>query len=630
MRSNRSDSTLCVLTALTFYGRRLAVVAILGNEYIVKNMQHVSNWNEIVSVGLDIACTKDDYLDVVQAYTSLSCKISFDSVFISFMYSHIKYACFLRNCSKLSVWSKDDQSKSVCSEPIDQVVEVLMKVDYQKLDDMTGGSNPMLFVLTNYLLNNKRPSKQRTQSFQLKNMFFSNGVGSTIFDDALFPWIDNTEIITNNGIIGIADDGACIFEVEPDDDTEIFFEVFNSLKHLNVNLNVCDNRGRNIILFVLEKRSVKTCLKVLPQLLDLGVDIHAKDNKMQNALHYLFKRFLNSEHILLFDYLVRNSNLSLSDEDEVGRIPLMFFLQCIHTGIDTGFINEIIRKSPLHYIDKEGQNIFSYILKSHSSASFFRNCCNMLLTKGEVVELNKISLNKCFSGGFFDKIKFLIDKSDDKTYERFALAVVYECPDSEVIDILKFLKEKGATLQYVDGIKRNVLHHLFLRCKYFIVDSDCSYLFLRTSVNLSTHLLQQDFWGVTPLMLALKYRPVTICEDLITLDLPDHIDVDGRGYFHYLAESEREVDFEKICLTLLEKHVDMNREDLANESPLYVCVSKGFSEKTKDGVKIMCKDRVKIMCKHGATINHQNPKWTKLISCNPLVIELLKGDGAGL
>ena len=636
---NGCDSTLCVLTALTFYGKPLAVVAILSNEYIVKNMQHVSNWNEIVSSGLEIACTKDDYLNVVQAYTSLHCKISHSSsAIISLMYSHEEYANFLSSCSNSvepSFWSKDDKLKSVCSEPIDQVVEVLMKIDYQKLDDMTGGSNPMLFVLTDFLLNNKRSLEQHMQS-----VFRRGGqVISFVFENnELLAWLD-LEMLTNNGIIGIADDGACIFEVEPDDDTEMFSEVFNSLKHQNVNFNACDNRGRNIILFVLAKRSVKTCLKVLPQLLDLGVDIHAKDNKMQNGLHYLFKRFLNSEHIPLFDYLVRNSNLSLSDEDEVGRIPLMFFLQYIrtgqdyiHTGEDTGFINEIIRKSPLHHIDKKGQNIFSYILKSHTSASFFRNCCIMLLTKGEVVELSKISLQGRFSAGFFDKIKFLIDRADHQNYGRFALAVVEECSDSKAIDILKFLKEKGATFQSADDNKRNVLHHLFLRYKRFTEANMCFscqytnvgkiYSFLRTSVNLSTHLLQQDCRGVTPLMLALKYRPVMICKDLITLDLPAHTDVDGRGYFHYLADSESFVDFEKICLTLLENHVDINSEDLANESPLYVCASKGFSEKTKD--------RVKIMCKHGATINHQNPKWTKLISCNPLVIELLKGDGAGL
>ena len=594
MNLNGYDSTLCVITALTFYGRNLAVVAILSNEYIVENMQHVSNWNEIVSVGLEIACTKDDYLDVVQAYTSLHCKISHRrSVAISFMYSHKEYADCINSCSnseELPLWPKYVKLKSDCVGPIDQAVEVLMKLDCQKLDDMTGGLNPILFVLTDYLLNNKRSSEQRTQS--VKSVDF--------------------------------------VALHVDDDTDSFSEVFSSLKHRNVNLNVCDNRGRNIILFVLEKRSVKTCLKVLPQLLDLGVDIHAKDNKMQNALHYLFKGFLNSEHILLFNYLVRNSNLSLSDEDKVGRIPLMFFLQYIHTGLDIGFINEIIRKSPLHHIDKNGQNVFSYILKSYTSAYFFRHCCNMLLTKGEVVELSKISLHGCFSAGYFDEIKFLIDRADDQTYGRFALAVVEECSGSDAFDMLKFLKEKGATFQSVDDNKRNVLHHLFLRCQHFrYANIREIYLFLRNSVNLSTHLLQQDCRGVTPLMLALKYRPVMICEDLITLDIPVHTDIDGRGYFHYLAESKSAVDFEKICLYLLENHVDINSEDLANESPLYVCASKGFSEKTKDRVKIMCKDRVKIMYKHGATINHQNPKWTKLISCNLLVIELLKGDSAG-
>ena len=644
---NGCDSTLCALTALTFYGRNLAVVAILSNEYIVKNMQHVSNWNGIVSVGLEIACTKDDYLDVVQAYTSLHCKIPRSCMIISRMYSHTEYLYYLHRCSTSAepfFWPKDDQLKSDCFESIDQVVEVLMKVDYQKSDNLTGGSNPMLFALTDFLLNNKRSSEQRTQS--VESVDFIVDVFEHMYDHLCLSEIK--EMLTNNGLIGIATDGAFIFEVEPDDDTDILSEVFKSLKHRNVNLNVCDNRGRNIILFVLEKRSVKTCLKVLPQLLDLGVDIHAKDNEMQTALHYLFKRFLNSEHILLFDYLVRNSNLSLSDEDEVGRIPLMFFLQNIDTVLDTGFINEIIRKSPLHYIDKEGRNIFSYILESHTSASFFRNCCNMLLTKGEVVELSKISLHCCFSAEFLDKIKFLIDRADDQTYERFALAVVKECRGSQVIDVLKFLKEKGATFQYVDDNKRNVLHHLFLRythlrqvkrirCSFHDTNVSNIYLFLRTSVNLSTHLLQQDCRGVTPLMLALKYKPAMICKDLTTLDLPVHTDVDGRGYFHYLAESKSEVDFEKICLTLLENHVDINSEDLANKSPLYVCVSEGFYEwrlrlMCHDTVKIMIKeskDRVKIMCKHGATINHQNPKWTKLISCNPLVIELLKGDSAG-
>ena len=622
------DNTFSVLTALIFYGKQRAVLAILNNKFIIEKMKEVTNWNEIMEMGLQIACTKDEFFDVILAFLSHNCNIG-SAALIAKMYSHDDYADAIlvskKVCTEVSSCgtSKENDLKDFLSvdrfeatlyEYSDQMIEAFIESEPDKLDLLTGSLRPVLFVLTDILLGQK-PSLLPTMIVFVTHCL-SEGWMVPVEVRPAFESFEFLEMLSNNGFGQSISNGRTVtFCAEQDDDTERFSRVFTCLKHQKVDIHIKDKKGRNLVLYTLAKRSVKTCLEVLPQLLDSGIDFHATDNKHQNALHYLFKRFLNSEHMKLFEYLIKSTNLSLSDKDDAGRIPLMLLLEYSYADfMKVEFLQRILNDSPRKHVDKNGHNLFHYIANSLTcSYSLFCCWCELLQQEGEDITINEIGFDD-HSGKVFDKITFCLENTSAKIFGNFALTVVEKCSDSRAIDLLMVLNEKGADFQSSDDNKRNVLHHLFLRYSYFPNASKCLscqytnvrkiFSFLKTSVNLSVrdYLFQKDVNDVTPLMLALKYKPDMICEDIVSLEIPIHVDDKGRGYFHYLVEAQVTSHFEDICSTLLENKVDINSEDLSGASPLYLCACR-FNV-----------DRMIIMLKLGATINYQNDKWATVFA----------------
>ena len=127
---------------------------------------------------------------------------------------------------------------------------------------------------------------------------------------------------------------------------------------------------------------------------------------------------------------------------------------------------------------------------------------------------------------------------------------------------------------------------LSLKCEVAEWDSevftDC-YYFCKGIVGAECYF--KDIYNREPLMLAFSNCPNVKCvEDLIKNSNPKRTDEAGKTYFHYLTETEISVDkFERICCALLKKNLDINSKDDLGET----CLSKCIDSKRLARVKLL-------------------------------------------
>ena len=161
-----------------------------------------------------------------------------------------------------------------------------------------------------------------------------------------------------------------------------------------------------------------------------------------------------------------------------------------------------------------------------------------------------------------------------------------ELHDKDLIRNCQFIRDVISTyssIRFIDETDdqgKSPLHYLFQSSSLqspFQWESGETLVYLRTALkallDFGANVNLRDEHGTTPVMLCLKncsdVQSISKCLDKRT---PEMVDKRGRGYFHYLAESNLLTDeSEKIVFTLLKSGENINLKDNAGNVPVFDC-----------------------------------------------------------
>jgi len=238
------------------------------------------------------------------------------------------------------------------------------------------------------------------------------------------------------------------------------------IKNKAVDLNVVDNQGISAVLrVILSANSDSDNLEILKHFLEhKSINIsEAKTPEGCNALHLS----ANLGKLKIMNYLVENTNLSLSDVDSGDNSVLMYIISAEEVGEKAKI--KIIR----HFYEK-----FNF--------SEINNALHDCMIKGYY----KISAYLCQSANVDINLKY----SDGSTLMN--LLLVSKTDEKKKLKFLKLLTETyDANSCFGNNFENETLLHL---CAHFGFTEILGYLVLEKKLDVN----RRDFLGRTPLMLA--------------------------------------------------------------------------------------------------------------------------------
>ena len=557
-----------VISALVYCRRKCAVCAILMHNVISLDEKQGSYWRDALQLGLEIACTQPDNIEVLQALVSQKTNRNLNgskALAISLAFSYSEYAEILLKDSLISPDFTDESGRGYfhylidSNIPVDKfeyICELLMGMK-SVINGTDATGEPLLFSLTEQLM------KQ------------SEG-------------IQKLKILVKAG----------------------------------ANIHVKDTAERNIALYSLEKLDAQECLKLLPILKEENVDFQCVDQHGASAIHYFCNKKAEPGSYKLFSYLKETLEVNESQTDNVLRVPFMLALSNVHS---KDCISELLKLSPRQHTDKFDRGYFHYVCSSNISSEYFYAFCNLLLAREENINLRDSEgispLFECIRNEYLSlrNIQYLVEvgaeinATDDAGRNIVLYTIFRRRKHEDLIKFLQYYNQKGVNFHALDNTGRNALHYFHdsddscLDCDSISDNAVCDFLTRVVNIN----CFQTDSDKVTPFMLALEHNPnLTFVKHMIDTGILDMVDKRGRNYFHFLVTSNADEDtFREICSGLLGSGIDINGKDILGRTPLFECFV------SQNAFRMEC------LVKYGARAE-SNEKWTEQVVAKENAIRL--------
>ena len=325
----KSAALYSMINTLIYCKRNRAVIALLAKDFI-QFIKHEFYWNKSLELGLEIACTQGDNIDVVKAILSAKDEGKLNgsrALAISLAFSNLENAEALLKGSEISRHFADTSGRGYFHYLIDSNITI------DKFETITK------------LLNDARLN------------------------------INETDITGEPLIFSLAE--RLVKQVDG-------VEKFKILVKAGASIDVKDVAGRNLVLYSLEKLNAKECLKLFPVLEEEQTDFQCVDQHGANAMHYFCNQKDSIDSEGLFKFLVEEKNINVSQIDSTGKIPLMLALL---NACQNYSIAELLERSPKGHIDMFGRGFFHYLCSSNALYDQFCYLCNAVLNKGENANL---------------------------------------------------------------------------------------------------------------------------------------------------------------------------------------------------------------------------------------------------
>lgn len=258
-----------------------------------------------------------------------------------------------------------------------------------------------------------------------------------------------------------------------------------------VDVNLIDKQGISPLLrVILSENSDSDSLQILKHFLEhktMNIS-ETKTPDGSNALHLS----ANLGKLKIMDYLVANTNLSLSDVDDNGNSVLIYLISS----------DEISEKEKINII-------------RHFQEKF------------DFSEINN-ALDDCMVKGYYEIAEYLLQSTDvdinlkdSDGNSAIHLLITSEMDETNKLKFLKLLTEKyDANLFLHNSYNHGTLLHL---CAFFGLTEILEYLVLEKKLNIN----QQDSLGRTPLMLTVSSADINHTQSFLTAQyLVEHLHAD--------------------------------------------------------------------------------------------------------
>ena len=180
---------------------------------------------------------------------------------------------------------------------------------------------------------------------------------------------------------------------------------FQFLHENGIDLHAKDERGRNIVLCVLDWKLTKNVIPLLQYFDFIGLDLKLTDNDGRNALHHLFANVVFNDHKIghtitkrefpeasgnmlkdVYDFLTNDIGVFPTIADKNGINPVMLALE---NCAGFSWISDLLKLDLPLQSDDKGRNYFHYLAKSRAPDDKFETLKAMLLDKG-LIEDNTV------------------------------------------------------------------------------------------------------------------------------------------------------------------------------------------------------------------------------------------------
>ena len=266
--------------------------------------------------------------------------------------------------------------------------------------------------------------------------------------------------------------------------------------------------------------------------------------------------------------------------------------EALFFALEHGFVDYaemLIRSSDLipKYTDCGGRRFLHYLVASDVGINEFKDLCELLLEKGEDINLpnasgkpNLFALVTTIATNKKDlnRLHYLLHcganiNIRDQCGRNLVLHLIKSQSSNVCLHFFAQLQETGLDFHACDDRKQNALHYLLTKQP----DIDFGKLFTFLKSKVGVNIVQADYRGRVPLMLALKSGSgLEYVQELLPESPHGHTDNQGRSYFHYLCGSKSQYEqFSLCCMFLLRHGEDLNSIDNAGDSALFRLIARG-------------------------------------------------------
>ena len=531
--------------------RKIAVLSLLKNNQVLKTLRKSSSPEDVLSFALQIACRSPGNEDIVRTLLSKGADAT----------------------------SLDDHGRILLMLALEDVPDsAKILLDEQQLIPNHKDKDGRGYF--HYLVNSR---VSQDMFSQFCGILISVGEDINLKDkyvrSPLFECVDSNEMCKDRSL-------------------ESTLKRFMILMENGADPNMRDNQGRNLVLYVLRHIGRNdVCLQFLQHLHTVGVDFLATDNTGKNAMHYMVlrtahsgSRYRNDANLnRLFSFLRDTAKVNVSGTSDKNIDPLMLALEYCS---EYEFVHDLVKYAVKGHTDADGRGYFHYLVKSKAVEETFRHYCKTLISIGE--NLNHKD-NDGISALFLcnelldtslaiERMQVLFEyRADFHAREKLGktlllLTVETRAGTYSCIRFLECMKSNGVDFNATDNEGKNVLHYFVFRTGLLgrFLDKTCcnetfDYLLKHAGVNVTS----QDKKGRNPLMLALRdCLDFSFINELLRNTNPRQSDIDGKGYFHYLAKSDvSEQTFQTFCDILIQKGEKVNQKDTVGRTPVFECVA---------------------------------------------------------
>ncbi|KAK4011276.1 hypothetical protein OUZ56_020390 [Daphnia magna] len=212
-------------------------------------------------------------------------------------------------------------------------------------------------------------------------------------------------------------------------------EKIKDLIQLGIDVNAKDNDGSNALHFLCENNSNSNLIDVIRLLIQLGIDVNAKDNDGSNALHYLCGNDSNSNLIDAIRLLIQ-LGIDVNAKNNDGSNALHFLCENNSNSNLIDAIRLLIQLGiDVNVKDDDGQNALHYLCENNSNSNLI-DVIRLLIQLG--IDVNA--------------------KDNDGSN-----ALHYLCcnhSNSKLIDAIQLLILEGIDVNAKDNDGSNALHYL--------------------------------------------------------------------------------------------------------------------------------------------------------------------------